>query len=161
MVSINTIGTQQASETEATNDAVHKLLDYLATYPNDGILYRSSDMILAAHSDAGFHNESKGRSQSGVHIFLSEYNLIPRWNDPILTVAQIIKFVLTSAVEAELGALFITAQKMVLIRQTLIEMGWPQKPFPFQTDNTTAEGLVNGKIVAKKLKSMDLRFHWL
>ena len=56
MVSINTIGTQQASETEATNDAVHKLLDYLATYPNYGILYQSSDMILASHSDAGFHN---------------------------------------------------------------------------------------------------------
>ena len=70
MVAINTIGTQQALDTEATNDAVHQLLNYLAMYPNDGILYRSSDMILAAYSDAGFHNESKGRSCAGAHIFL-------------------------------------------------------------------------------------------
>ena len=75
--------------------------------------------------------------------------------------AQIIKSVLTSAAEAELGILFITAQKMVPLRQTLIEMGWPQKPSPVQTDNTTAEGVVNVTIVANKLKSMDLRFNWL
>ena len=40
-------------------------------------------------------------------------------------------------------------------------MGWPQNPSPLQTDNTTAEGVVNGTIVANKLKSMDLRFHCL
>ena len=56
LVAINTIGTQQASATKETNDAVHQLLDYLATYPDDGIIYRASGMILVAHSDAGFHN---------------------------------------------------------------------------------------------------------
>ena len=50
---------------------------------------------------------------------------------------------------------------MVPMRQTLIEMGWPQPPTPIQTDNTTAEGVVNNTIVAKKLNSMDLRLHWL
>ena len=120
MVSINTIGTQQASATEATNHAVHQLLNYLATYPDDVILYQASEVILTAHSDAGFHNESKGRSRAGAHICLSEDNPIPYWNGPILTVVQIIKFFLTSAAEAELGALFVTAQKMVLLRQTLM-----------------------------------------
>ena len=161
MVAINTSGTQEALATEATNDAVHQLLNYLATYPDDGISYRASDMILATHSDAGFHNESKGRSRAGAHIFLSEDDSIPHWNGPILTVAQIIKFVLTSAVEVELGALFITAHKMVLLQQTLIEMGCPQTPYPVQTDNNTSQGILNGTIVANKLKSMDLRFHWL
>ena len=161
MVAINTIGTKHASSTEATNDAVHQLLDYLATYPDDGILYRASDMILVAQSDAGFHNESKGHSWAGAHIFLSEDDSIPHWNGPILTVDQIIKFVLASAVEAELRSLFITAQKMVPLQQTLIEMGWPQKPSPGQSNNTTSEGVANGTIVANKLKSTDLRLHWL
>ena len=98
-------------------------MDYLATYPNDGIVYRSSNMILAAHSDAGFHNESKGRSRAGAHIFLSEDEPIPWWNGPILSIAQVIKFVMTYAAEAELAALYITAQKLVAMRQTLIEMG--------------------------------------
>ena len=77
-------------------------------------------MILAAHSDAGFHNESKGHSRSGAHIFLSEDDPIPRWNGHILSISQVIKFVMTSASEAELAALYITAHKLVPMRQTLI-----------------------------------------
>ena len=161
LVALNSIGTQQASATEATNEAVKQLLDYMATYPDDGILYRASNMVLAAHSDTGFHNKTKGQSHADAHIFLTEDEPIPAWNGPILTIAQIIKFVLTSADEAKLGALFIAAQKMVPLRQTLIEMGWPQPKSPIQTDNTTAEGVVNGTIVANKLKAMDLRLHWL
>ena len=98
------------------------MLGYHATYPNDGIVYRASDMILAAQSNAGFHNESKGRSRARAQIFLSEDNPIPRCNGPILSIAQVIKFVMNSAVEAELAALYITAQKLVPMRQTLIEM---------------------------------------
>ena len=45
--------------------------------------------------------------------------------------------------------------------QTLIEMGLPQSPTPIQTDTTTYEGVVNRNIVTKKLKSTDLRLHWL
>ena len=96
LVAINTISSQQAHATEDTNKAVATLLDYLATYPDNGILYRASDMILAAHSSAGFHNESKGRSRAGAHIFLSENEPFPRWNGAILTIAQIIRFVMSS-----------------------------------------------------------------
>ena len=63
----------------------------MATYPNDGILFRKSDMILAAHADAGFLNESRARSRSGAHIFLSENEPKPKLNGRILTIAQIIK----------------------------------------------------------------------
>ena len=34
LVTLNSIGTQQAAATEATNEAINKMLDYLATYPN-------------------------------------------------------------------------------------------------------------------------------
>jgi hypothetical protein len=43
-------------------------------------------------------------------FFLSEDDPEPKWNGPILTIAQIIKFVMTSAAEAKLGALFVTAK---------------------------------------------------
>ena len=56
------------------------MLDHLATYPDYGIVYGANDMILAAHSDAGFQNESKGRIQAGAHIFLSKDDSIPHWN---------------------------------------------------------------------------------
>ena len=72
LVSLNTIGTQYEAATESTNEAIDHLIDYLATYPNDGIIYRSSKIILAAHSYYGFHNESTGRSRTGYHVFLDE-----------------------------------------------------------------------------------------
>ena len=118
-------------------------------------------MVLAAHSDASFHNETKGRSRAGAHIFLSEDDPIPKWNGPVLTIAQIIKFVMSSASEAELGALYITAKEIVPPRNTLDEMGWPQPHSPVQTDNSAAAGVVDNTIVPKKLKSMDRRLHWL
>ena len=58
--------------TEATNDAIHQLLDYVATYPADGITFRASDIVLPAHSDAAYLNVSKARSRSGAHIMQSE-----------------------------------------------------------------------------------------
>ena len=78
LVALSTIGGQQSAATEKTNEAINHLLDYCATYPNDGIVYRSSDMILCAHSDAGFHNESNGRSRAGEHMFLAEDKPIPK-----------------------------------------------------------------------------------
>ena len=74
LVALNTIGSQQAQATEATKDTVATLLYYVATYPDDGILYRASDMIFAAHVDAGFHNETRGHSRAGAHIFFLKTN---------------------------------------------------------------------------------------
>ena len=68
---------------------------------------------------------------------------------------------MSSAAEAEMGALYNTAKELVPLRQTLIEMGWPQSRTPVQTDNSTAVGVVNKTIVPRKMKSMDLRFWWL
>ena len=118
-------------------------------------------MVLCAHSDAGFQNESKGRSRSGDHIFLSKNDDINRWNGSVLTLDKIIKFVMSSASEAELGVLFITAQEMVAMINTLEEMKWPQPKSPIQTDNSSAAGVVNNTIVPRKIKTMDRRLHWL
>ena len=161
LLGLSAIGSQKAAATEQTAASIDQILDYVATYPNDGITYWASDMILEAHSDAGFKNYSKALSRAGAHIFLSENDPTPKWNGPILTIAQIIKFAMSSAAEAELGALYITAKEMVPIRQTLIEMGWKQPPSPIQTENSTADGVVNKTIIQRKSKSMDLRFHWL
>ena len=47
LVAISSIGIEQASPTEATSLAANQLLDYVATYPNDGILYQTSNLTLA------------------------------------------------------------------------------------------------------------------
>ena len=90
LVALNDIRTQQDSATESTNKAIDQLINYLTTYLDDGIVYRYRNKVLAAHSDAGFHNKPKGCYQSGAHIFLAKDESVPQWNGPILTIAQII-----------------------------------------------------------------------
>ncbi len=66
------------------------LLDYIATYSNDGIVYRARNMFLCAHADARFLNESKAHSRAGSHIYLTEDDPFPRFNGAVLSIAQII-----------------------------------------------------------------------
>ena len=118
-------------------------------------------MVLCAHTNASYLNKTKSHSRARAHIYLSEDDQIPRLNGAVLTVATIIKFVMATAAEAELAALFIAARKMVPHRQTLIDMGWPQARSPVQIDNFTAIGVTNKTIVAKRAKMMDMRLWWL
>jgi hypothetical protein len=62
-------------------------------------------MILCAHADAGFLNEANSCSRAGAHIYLSEDDPFPCFNGAVLSIAQIIKFVMASAAESELASL--------------------------------------------------------
>ena len=68
---------------------------------------------------------------------------MPKWNGPVLTQAQIIKFVMSYDSKAELCALFFTAQEMLLMRTTFEEMRWSQPNSPTQTDKSAAAVVVN------------------
>ena len=127
------------------------------------ITYHVSDMILAAHNDAGYHSEPGARSRADGHFYLSNSAEVPPNIGSIHNVAPIIKHAMSSAADAELGALFINAREAVHIRNILEEMGHPQPPdpTPIQTDNSTADGVVNNKVQPKRTKPTDMRFHWL
>jgi hypothetical protein len=161
LVALNAIATQQAAPTQRTMERVKQLLDYCSSQEEAIITYHASDMILAVHSDAGYLNEIKARSRAGGHFFLSSDVQNPPNNGAILTIAQIIDAVMSSAAEAELGALFINAKEAVHMQRILDEMGHPQPRTPIQTDNSTAEGVINSRVRPKRTKSMDMRFEWL
>ena len=118
---------------------IKQLLDFVASQEEAVLTYRASNMILAVHSDAGYLNETKARSRAGGHFFLTSDVAYPPNNGAILDIAQIIDAVMSSAAEAELGALFINTWEAVHIRQILAEMGHPQPKTPIQTDNSMAE----------------------
>ena len=94
-------------------------------------------------------------------FFLSNDEDIPPPNGAILNISQIITAVMSSVAEAELGALFLNAKEAVYTRNLLAEMRHPRPPTPIQTDNSTANGVVNNIIQPKQMKAMDMRFHWL
>ena len=161
LTSLSAIASKQSKPTVDTMRKVRQLLDYAATQEEAIITYRASDMVLAAHADASYLSEPNARSRAGGHFFLSSNCQYPANNGAILSIARIIKNVMSSAAEAELGALYIVAQEAMYIRIILEELGHKQPPTPIQTDNSTAEGVVNNKVQPKRTKAMDMRFHWL
>ncbi len=84
----------------------------------------------------------------------------PPNNGAVFTILQIIKAVMSLVAEAKIGALYINCREAVPARHVLEFMGHKQPPTPMQTDNTTALGVVN-KNAMKKLKLMDMKYHWL
>ena len=140
---------------------VHQFLDYATTHPDAIIVFHTSDMVLASHSNASYLSESKERSHVNGHFTLSNNSSDPSNNWYVLTVAQIIKAVMSSAAEAKLGALYINFREAIPARHTLIAMGHLQPPTSTQTDNTTALGVVNNTIAPRRTKAMGMRFHWL
>jgi hypothetical protein len=162
LMPLNDIATEQTKATEKTQAATNQLLDYLATHPDAAIRYHASDMILHIHSDTSYLSVSNARSRLGGLFFLG--NKSPEQdtlNRSILNVASIIKNVVASAAESEVGACFHNAQSVAPLRVTLTELGHTQPPTPLRTDNSTAFGILNETIKQKRAKAMDMRYHWL
>ena len=84
-----------------------QFLDYVATHPDAILTFHASDMVLHVHSDASYLTEPRARSRAGGHFFMSDKGTQPPNNGAVINVAQIIKSVMSSAAEAEIGALFI------------------------------------------------------
>ena len=78
-----------------------------------------------------------------------------------MNIAQIMKHVVSSAADAEIGALFINARQAIPARMAAEELGHPQPPTPVQTDNTTALGFANKNLQPKVTKSTDMKNWWI
>jgi hypothetical protein len=61
------------------------------------------------------------QSTTGGHFFLSSDTTVPPNNGAILNIAHIIKYVISSATEAELTGLYIMVHKAIYIRIILEE----------------------------------------
>jgi hypothetical protein len=68
---------------------------------------------------------------------------------------------MSSAAEAEIGAVFINSKEGAVLRTTSEELGHKHPPTPMETDNTTTTGYINGTIKQKRTRAMDMRFYWI
>jgi hypothetical protein len=162
LMPLNDIATEQTKATQKTQAATNQMLDYLAAHPDASIRYHASDMILHIHSDASYLSVSNTRSR--LRGLFSLGNKPPEQetlNGSILNVAVIIKNVVDSAAESEVGACFHSSQGGAPLRVTLTELGHTQPPTSLRTDNSTAFGILNENIKQKRSKAMDMRYHWL
>ena len=69
---------------------------------------------------------------------------MPPENVPVHVEYIILRNVMASSMEAELGGLFENFQKATSTRMALVEMGHPQAPTPMANYNAAANIIVNG-----------------
>ena len=151
LIALGDLSSTQNQATEETMSKLIWLLKYVVSNPDTTVTYTASDMCLHVHSDASYLSAPKARSRAGAHYFLSTHpnnkvSDVQILNSPIHVVSKIIKFVMSSAAEAEIGASFIAAQESLPIITCLEELGHKQPPVPMQVDNTTAVGFANKTI---------------
>ena len=111
---------------------IKQLFDYATIHLDAVVTYRSSNMVLAAHSNASYLSETKSRRREGGHFVMTSDIAIPKTNGAVHTVAQIIKTVMSSTEEAELGALYINCRKAIPARHLLKAMRQHQPPTTMQ-----------------------------
>jgi hypothetical protein len=119
-------------------------------------------MILHIHSDASYLSEGEAKSRAGGFFYMGNtaQNDKKLTNGAFLIISKVLKHVMSSAAESEIGAVFINAKEGAVLRTTLEELGHKQPPTPMQSDNTTATGYSNGTIKQKRTEAMDMRFYW-
>jgi hypothetical protein len=159
---LNELASAQASPTTDTRAKAHMLMDYLHTYPNAIIRYYASDMILKITSDAAYLVQPKARSRAAVHYHLG-WHRNDRTNGALDVLCQTIKNVVSSAAEAETGGIYLGGKHACPIRAMLHELGHaqPSAGSPFETDNNTAQGILNSKMRRKLSKAFDMRYWWM
>ena len=158
---VNKIASEQSKPTVSVMNSVIRLLQYLARFRNNILVYTSSDMILHMQSDASFASRSGARSVAGGVFYCGNYNDPTTINGAVHAISSIISVVCDSAAECEYGALYTNAKDAVPIRHTLMHLGHPQKATIILVDNKCAIGLANDTLKAKRTKSIDTRFHWV
>jgi hypothetical protein len=110
---INMLASEQSRATSVTADKVIQLLNYCNTHPETKKRYHASDMILHIHSDASYLSEKEAKSRAGGFFYMgsstnTDKNLT---NGAILIISTVFKHVMSSAAEAEIGAVFINAKE--------------------------------------------------
>jgi hypothetical protein len=130
IIPINVLASEQSKATTYTADKVIKVLNYCNTHPETKIRYHASDMILYINSDASYLSKRESKSRAGGFFYMGNSvfymgnsadtakNLT---NRAILIISTVLKHVMSSAAEADIGSVFINAKEGTVLRTILEE----------------------------------------
>jgi len=165
LVALSSIASEQMTATEKTQKRCVQLLDYLASNSEAKVRYPASDMIMNIHSDASYLSEPSAQSRTCGHFFMGS---TPKNAKPIfingafyVNTTIIRQFIVASAAEAELSALFRNCQDGIIFRLTLSNLGHPQPKTPVHCDNATAVGIASNTVKRQRSRAMEMRFFWI
>jgi hypothetical protein len=157
---VNEIASTQSAPTSKTMQQVERLANYIARFPKGSVIYKTTEMILRAMYDSALRLH--GKHKAGSILYHANKN------DPPESIGNIIEVlcklppnVVASIAEGEYCSQFLTGQTAYWHRVLLERMGYPQPSTILYGDNTTAIGIANDSIKAKKSKAMDNKMHWI
>ena len=156
---INIVACRQSHPTQLVLAAAIRILRYLKEYPNRGLTFKASDMIIKCHSDASYGSEPGFRSRSGGLYYFGNKN-DDMINAPFQVLAAVQKTISASVMEAEYIALFENGQNVIAACNTLLTMGYPQQTVTIFTDNACAVHMANDELKPRRTKALDMRYHW-
>ena len=90
-----------------------------------------------------------------------ESKLPARPNDAVHFMSTVMRQVLSSATEAEVGVTFYGCQDAVPLCNTLADLGHFQGATLIVTDNECCEVILNNTVKKRRSKAMDMRFYWV
>ncbi len=133
LMALSTIAAKQTIATTQTLERCTQMLDYLAHNADAKVSFLVSDMIMNMHLDVFYLSEAKACSCTCGHFFmgwmLKNCNPI-KINEAFHVSVNILCFVVVSAAEAKLGALYHNCQTGIVFCQTLKAMGHKQPETP-------------------------------
>ena len=119
-------------------------------------------MILHNHSDEAYLVATGVRLRAAGYTYLgNDTNNKQIINGPISIIAKIIKGVMSSAAEVDIGALYTNTRQLLPLRVMCEEWGHPQPVTPMQTDNNTTRVIINRTFNQAQSKAIDMRDYWL
>ncbi len=142
------------SITQNTIEKAYQVLDYLATHPDAKVRFWVSSMVMNIHLDVSYWTEPEACSRACSHFFMGS---LPCNGKPIIlngvfhTLCAILQFVVASAAEAKLGALFLNCQEGMIFWLTLEDLGQP-----VHCDNATAVRIANNTIKWQHSRAMEM-----
>jgi hypothetical protein len=128
LMALSGIAVEQTKATTKTLGKCIQLLDYLASNSKAKVRLYASYMIMNIHLDASYLLETGACSRACGHFFMG---WMPENGEPIkincafYVNATILKFVVASAAEAKMGALFHNCQDGITFQKMLADMGHP------------------------------------
>ena len=167
LVAISDLASEQLNASTKTCNNLMWLLNYSSTNPDASIPYILTIICLHAHSGASYLSAPKACSRAAGHFFFGDKPtqrtppVDKLLNGPIHMVYKIIKNVMGSAVEADIGKCYINALSLLPILVCAQEMGHPQVPTSVKVDNTMAVSFAKKTIKQKMTEAIDMIFHWL
>jgi hypothetical protein len=166
MPSIQTACGEIASEiniaTEYTQRKMDRTLRYMAAFPNPRRTYHASDMVMHIQSDSSHDSRPGSKDVVGGIFYMGFKNNAYKINAPFATISKQLQWIVNSAGESEYSGLFYNGQLGYNFRETLEDLGFPQKdPTIILCDNSTAIGLAHKHVKPKKSKFFNRRWNWI